>query len=446
MFNHSVCVNQKYPSQIILLFFIVIACLLIMIYSFKQTPLLLFNVNPKISFNICDLSDREYIFKPFFNAICNENPRNKFQFSVNSKSHICDQLYPHHPEKGLYSQLLIDIQTFSKRKIVKEDIENISASYQSCHHIQIINNTLYHIPRKSAADYQTRSRSVKTMLKLIIETFQNITDMDLFFNVQDVTEIPEQFRETLFNVPVFALTKSKKVKHGLRHENIILMPCFTLWSWPEARAGRWKGKLNSILNAGLRLKFEERTSKAFWRGVFNNEGRTWFHSLSVKYPNLVDVQQNVWSKHDNALPLVGSEAYTTLEDHCKFKYLLHIEGGSYSSRLKYLLLCGSTVIYDRGNHWDEYWYHLLEHNQNVILFEKRGNEDEFKKLHEFLSKNEDKAKEIGNQGRQLVSHYLSENAISCFWWKILDEYGKLIGYKPTLHPDAIPMEDYLLGR
>jgi len=435
--------NQSSPRKLVIFLAIFLICLFIAKSFIKPTQFSL--INRISTCDICDLPNREYILKPFFNAICNENPRNKFQFSVNSKSHICDQLYPHHPEKGLYSQLLTDMQTFSKRKIVKEDIENMSASCANCHRIQIINNTLYHVPSKTAFEYETRSRSVKTVLKLVTDTFSNFTDMDLFFNVEDTTGLGH-FNDVLFNVPVFALTKSKKVKHGLRHENIILMPCFTLWSWPEARAGRWKGKLNSILNAGLRLKFEERTSKAFWRGVFNNEGRTWFHSLSVKYPNLVDVQQNVWSKHDNALPLVGSEAYTTLEDHCKFKYLLHIEGGSYSSRLKYLLLCGSTVIYDRGNHWDEYWYHLLEHNQNVILFEKRGNEDEFKKLHEFLSKNEDKAKEIGNQGRQLVSHYLSENAISCFWWKILDEYGKLIGYKPTLHPDAIPMEDYLLGR
>ena len=435
--------NQSSPRKLVIFLAIFLICLFIAKSFIKPTQFSL--INRISTCDICDLPNREYILKPFFNAICNENPRNKFQFSVNSKSHICDQLYPHHPEKGLYSQLLTDMQTFSKRKIVKEDIENMSASCANCHRIQIINNTLYHVPSKTAFEYETRSRSVKTVLKLVTDTFSHFTDMDLFFNVEDTTGLGH-FNDVLFNVPVFALTKSKKVKHGLRHENIILMPCFTLWSWPEARAGRWKGKLNSILNAGLRLKFEERTSKAFWRGVFNNEGRTWFHSLSVKYPNLVDVQQNVWSKHDNALPLVGSEAYTTLEDHCKFKYLLHIEGGSYSSRLKYLLLCGSTVIYDRGNHWDEYWYHLLEHNQNVILFEKRGNEDEFKKLHEFLSKNEDKAKEIGNQGRQLVSHYLSENAISCFWWKILDEYGKLIGYKPTLHPDAIPMEDYLLGR
>ena len=435
--------NQSSPRKLVIFLAIFLICLFIAKSFIKPTQFSL--INRISTCDICDLPNREYILKPFFNAICNENPRNKFQFSVNSKSHICDQLYPHHPEKGLYSQLLTEMQTFSKRKIVKEDIENMSASCANCHRIQIINNTLYHVPSKTAFEYETRSRSVKTVLKLVTDTFSNFTDMDLFFNVEDTTGLGH-FNDVLFNVPVFALTKSKKVKHGLRHENIILMPCFTLWSWPEARTGRWKGKLNSILNAGLRLKFEERTSKAFWRGVFNNEGRSWFHSLSVKYPNLVDVQQNTWSGRANAIALTGSEAYTTLEDHCKFKYLLHIEGGSYSSRLKYLLLCGSTVIYDRGNHWDEYWYHLLEHNQNVILFEKRGNEDEFKKLHEFLSKNEDKAKEIGNQGRQLVSHYLSENAISCFWWKILDEYGKLIGYKPTLHPDAIPMEDYLLGR
>ena len=435
--------NQSSPRKLVIFLAIFLICLFIAKSFIKPTQFSL--INRISTCDICDLPNREYILKPFFNAICNENPRNKFQFSVNSKSHICDQLYPHHPEKGLYSQLLTDMQTFSKRKIVKEDIENMSASCANCHRIQIINNTLYHVPSKTAFEYETRSRSVKTVLKLVTDTFSNFTDMDLFFNVEDTTGLGH-FNDVLFNVPVFALTKSKNVKHGLRHENIILMPCFTLWSWPEARAGRWKGKLNSILNAGLRLKFEERTSKAFWRGVFNNGGRRWFHSLSVKYPNLVDVKENTWSGRANAIALTGSVAYTTLEDHCKFKYLLHIEGGSYSSRLKYLLLCGSTVIYDRGNHWDEYWYHLLEHNQNVILFEKGGNETEFNKTLDYLIKNEDKAKEIGNQGRQLVSHYLSENAISCFWWKILDEYGKLIGYKPTLHPDAIPMEDYLLGR
>ena len=44
---------------------------------------------------------------------------------------------------------------------------------------------------------------------------------------------------------------------------------------------------------------------------------------------------------------------------CSCRYLLHMPGQAYSSRLKNLLLCKSTVIFpDDGNH--EFWYHLLE--------------------------------------------------------------------------------------
>ena len=41
------------------------------------------------------------------------------------------------------------------------------------------------------------------------------------------------------------------------------------------------------------------------------------------------------------------------------RYLLHLPGHGYSARLKYLLLCGSPVIY-YDNHMDEFYYHILE--------------------------------------------------------------------------------------
>lgn len=41
------------------------------------------------------------------------------------------------------------------------------------------------------------------------------------------------------------------------------------------------------------------------------------------------------------------------------RYLLHLPGQAYSSRLKNLLLCKSTVVFPRDGN-DEFWYHLLE--------------------------------------------------------------------------------------
>ena len=42
-----------------------------------------------------------------------------------------------------------------------------------------------------------------------------------------------------------------------------------------------------------------------------------------------------------------------------WRYLMHMPGNGYSARLKYLLMCGSPVIFPYGG-LEEFWYHLLE--------------------------------------------------------------------------------------
>lgn len=44
-----------------------------------------------------------------------------------------------------------------------------------------------------------------------------------------------------------------------------------------------------------------------------------------------------------------------IEDHCKWKYLIHSEGVSYSGRGKYLLGCESVVITHRLN-WTQHFH------------------------------------------------------------------------------------------
>ena len=45
---------------------------------------------------------------------------------------------------------------------------------------------------------------------------------------------------------------------------------------------------------------------------------------------------------------------------------MNLPGIGYSARLKYLLLCESSVVmYD--NQMDEFWYHLLEVSFNIMF-------------------------------------------------------------------------------
>ena len=46
-----------------------------------------------------------------------------------------------------------------------------------------------------------------------------------------------------------------------------------------------------------------------------------------------------------------------------------MSGVGYSARLKYLMLCGSPVIFPHKGYWEynEFWYHLLKDKENIVF-------------------------------------------------------------------------------
>lgn len=369
--------------------------------------------------------------------------KNRFTFNSSDK-HICDQLYSTNEVPNLFSRLDDEFRPFQNSNISSIDMEYLSVTCPSCHHVQIIDNELYIVPRPKAMNYETRSRSIKMLINRVVDAFDDIPNVELFFNNDDIVHLPHQYHNFPFKVPVFAITQSRKINHGLSARNIILMPCFTFWSWPQPRIGRWSKKYESLLRVAQELTFEKRIPKLFWRGI-SSWKRKWILDIANKYPDKLDIDTIKWIGPKKFLTLTASSTYKTLEQNCNYKYLLHQEGVSYSSRLKYLLLCGSTVIYRVLEDWEEYWYHLLENGTNIIFFKGQNNEEELLKTVDNLIHDEENAKKIGQRGQQLVKHYLSEKGVLCYWWKLLQEYGKLFQYKPTVHPDAIHIEDFVLG-
>eukprot|EP00397_Hematodinium_sp_SG-2012_P058988 GEMP01075141.1.p2 GENE.GEMP01075141.1~~GEMP01075141.1.p2 ORF type:complete len:120 (+),score=11.76 GEMP01075141.1:665-1024(+) len=58
-----------------------------------------------------------------------------------------------------------------------------------------------------------------------------------------------------------------------------------------------------------------------------------------------------------------------LDDHCQYKYLAFLNGNTYSSRLKYELLCGS-VVFASPPDWVEWWSEQLKPSDYVQVFQK----------------------------------------------------------------------------
>jgi hypothetical protein len=246
------------------------------------------------------------------------------------------------------------------------------------------------------------------------------------------------------NVPVFGLAKTRhQPRWGLNPDGIILIPCFTLWVFTSPSIGKWRSTFETLPKIADKIKWENRIDKVMWRGARTGD-RWWLTKIGErKNDSTLDIEFIDW-KPDKRSPRY-SDNFKTIQQYCQYKYLLHQEGWSYSNRLKYLLLCGSPVIYANFYGWEEYWYHLLKHDHNILVFKDKGNEKLFKNLTQAIIQDDEKAKFIGANGRALVQKYLSEQAVLCYFRNVLIEYGKLFTYKPVRHTHAMKIDEFLVG-
>ncbi|CAF1656072.1 unnamed protein product, partial [Adineta ricciae] len=189
------------------------------------------------------------------------------------------------------------------------------------------------------------------------------------------------------------------------------------------------------------MKYENRLEKVFWRGV-GGWKRDWLINITFKYPQMIDIKEIHWKKNIKGFPFDLSNSFTKLENHCHYKYLAHLEGNSYSARLKYLLLCASPVIHSPIQNWQEFWYHLLINQTNILFYQT--NPLAFNQTIHLLTSNQTLSQQIGQNGQNLVKKYLNEHAINCYWWKLIQQYSKLISYKPVLHQNAVHFDDFIL--
>jgi hypothetical protein len=246
------------------------------------------------------------------------------------------------------------------------------------------------------------------------------------------------------NVPIFGFSKTKyHAARSLHPDNIILIPCFTLWVFTAPSIGRWRSTFETLPKVADKIEWENRVDKVMWRGARNGD-RWWLTGIGERRnDSTLDIEFIDW-KAGKVNPHY-SDNFKTIQESCQYKYLLHQEGWSYSNRLKYLLLCGSPVIYANFHGWEEYWYHLLQHDYNILVFKDKGNESAFKNLTQAIIHDNEKAKFIGANGRALVQTYLSEQAVLCYFRNVLIKYGKLFAYKPVRHPKAVKFDEFLVG-
>jgi hypothetical protein len=291
-------------------------------------------------------------------------------------------------------------------------------------YFQVYDGNLYLV--RAATDhhhYESRAKATKLLLYEITKRFK-LPNMDFLVFTDDEFVYPEHIPAA----PIFTYCKNTQI---FTHRNFIPIPDFTFWAWPEAHVGYWKDISHKLITYGESIPFAERKDDLFWRGALSAQKRHQYVK-DAKEHNFTQVQVSVVTEKTN---------YVTLPDHCHYKYLLHLAGNSYSSRLKYLMACGSVVFFLSDPNV-EFYYSSLEHMKHVIHVQSY---QEIRAYMSYFERNVTAAEEIGQAARRYVQDVLSQSSIECYVVDLLTQYSKLLTYNVTLHQHAHRMDDLLMA-
>jgi hypothetical protein len=223
-------------------------------------------------------------------------------------------------------------------------------------------------------------------------------------------------------------------------ENVWLMPDFGYWSWPEVKVGNYgdlRRRIAAIDDGGwiedrfvAGLDFQDKKKQLIWRGsvataprlrgmlLRQSRGKSWASVRTLNWDDADDLRLN-W------LPM---------EDHCRYMFLAHTEGRSFSGRGKYLLNCRSVMI-SHPLVWREMHHAaLVSTGPDTNYVEVAPDFSDLQGKIEYLIDHPAVAERIANNSRATFrDRYLTPAAEACFWRALIRQYASVCDFEPPLY-------------
>ncbi|KAI6910433.1 hypothetical protein KC316_g4810 [Hortaea werneckii] len=256
-----------------------------------------------------------------------------------------------------------------------------------------------------------------------VESVERFQDTEFTFVVDDFPLFP---RNGSTQLAVFSFARNVKLES---HEAVWLMPDFNLWAAVPS-AGAFAEMQARARSYDARI--EDKEQKLVWRGVewTNPEVRGALLNASVGRP-WADVKSMTWG---------DTAEFLSLDEHCRYAFVVNTEGRSWSSRLTHLLNCDSVpVIHDMD--WTAHYYHLLDAGVNHVPVH-RDFSDLDKQMEHYLA-HPLSSQRISDAARTTFrERYTSPAAEACYWRRLLRTWSS-IAPRPARTP-SISFEEFLL--
>ncbi|EYE98592.1 uncharacterized protein EURHEDRAFT_374660 [Aspergillus ruber CBS 135680] len=240
---------------------------------------------------------------------------------------------------------------------------------------------------------------------LVADRDRRSRDISFVFSVEDKVE-----DVTSSEYPVWVFSRAAT------EEAVWLMPDFGYWAWdnPQNPIGPFDQVVEHIQEVDV--PWPEKKRQLVWRGKPSFAPKLRRALLeAARDKTWGDVKQVDWQEKANIIKM---------EDHCKYMFIAHVEGRSYSASLKYRQACRSVIVAHKLQFIQHHHYLLVSSGpeQNYVEVE-RDFSDLADKL-EPLVENPDAAKRIAdNSVRTFRERYLTKAAEACYWRALFDGYG-----------------------
>jgi len=246
-------------------------------------------------------------------------------------------------------------------------------------------------------------------------------------------------RRSFGGLPVLTFCRYQPSMEG------VLVPDFSFFDWPEIRLAKGHStEFNRLLElyAALPRDFYAKTNEIFWRG--SNLARrdamvsqiaaahaAWNGSIGL------NVEFTTWLKQSNSRGVVAVEITNnsaSLLEFCAHRYLLHLDGHTYSSRIKYLLLCGSTVLAGTQM-WHEWFYPLLPGHHVPLA-------SGFAAALHWIDANTHTAETMAARAQALMLRVFAQKEVDYYIASVIDALAEA-GFTYHRHGPGTPIADFV---
>ena len=285
--------------------------------------------------------------------LCPSHRLDEIEFG--NASRLNSSSYPIKVVPNLWSWIDLDLKPWKSTGITKKMVDSGAQQGMRANRIQIIDGKIYAQINKSSRGPSRIWYWLWGLKELIDEFPEDIPDVDFILNTQDDPQVSvigkrpknpilrKKFRDYVPGVegqappPVFsAVTTSNNYD--------LLWPLWTIWGEDVEGAGSktggfhdppWKELQPKLVQFANENKWSERRSnKIFWRGsVKTNPARRELIRCSKKVVDAADVQHKL---------RVGKPIGAL--DRVQYKYLIYLDGKSFSSAVLPMLLAGAVIF------------------------------------------------------------------------------------------------------